>query len=83
LRSGQQDSDTNFHPVQRAPLFPELDKDVSAEGALLEALWILMKGVQLAFTDWIPNEPPNPDDARLMWDGMAIHPLAHDQPQSS
>ena len=48
---------------------------MSAEGALLEALWILMKGVQLAFTDWIPNEPLNPDDARLMWDGMAIHPL--------
>jgi hypothetical protein len=57
---------------------------MSAEGALLEALWILMKGVQLAFTDWIPNEPLNPDYARLMW-GMAwlFIRFAHDQPQSS
>lgn len=45
------------------------------KGALLEAFRILKKGGRLAFTDWIANEPLNADDARLMWDGMAIQPL--------
>lgn len=43
--------------------------------ALLEAFRILRKDGRLAFTDWIANEPLNGDDARLMWDGMAIQPL--------
>jgi cyclopropane fatty-acyl-phospholipid synthase-like methyltransferase len=42
---------------------------------LVEAFRILRKDGRLAFTDWIANEPLTPDDAQLMWDGMAIQPL--------
>jgi sarcosine/dimethylglycine N-methyltransferase len=43
--------------------------------ALGEAFRILGKDGRLAFTDWIAHEPLAPDDAQLMWDGMAIQPL--------
>src|SRR4051794_20313383 len=43
--------------------------------ALIEAFRILRKNGRLALTDWIANEPLSPDDARLMWQGMAIQPL--------
>ena len=43
--------------------------------ALSEAFRILRKDGMLAFTDWIANEQLSADDARLMWEGMAIQPL--------
>lgn len=43
--------------------------------ALTEAFRILRKDGRLVFTDWMANEPLAPDDAQLMWDGMAIQPL--------
>lgn len=43
--------------------------------ALSEAFRILRDEGRLAFTDWIANEPLSTDDAKLMWDGMAIQPL--------
>ena len=43
--------------------------------ALSEAFRILRTEGRLAFTDWIANEPLSADDAKLMWDGMAIQPL--------
>jgi len=43
--------------------------------AMSEALRILRTGGRLAFTDWIANRPLNSEDAKLMWDGMAIQPL--------
>jgi SAM-dependent methyltransferase len=42
---------------------------------LAEACRILRPGGTLAFTDWVANQPLQADDARLMWDGMAIQPL--------
>jgi cyclopropane fatty-acyl-phospholipid synthase-like methyltransferase len=45
------------------------------EKAMAEAFRILKKDGRLAFTDWIAHEPLSPDDAQLMWDGMAIQPL--------
>lgn len=41
---------------------------------LAEAYRILRKGGRLAMTDWIANTPLSPQDAKLMWDGMAIQP---------
>ena len=43
--------------------------------ALGEAFRILRNGARLALTDWISHEPLSADDARLMWEGMAIQPL--------
>ena len=43
--------------------------------ALSEAFRILRKDGRLAFTDWIANEELSAEDARLMWEGMAIQPL--------
>lgn len=43
--------------------------------ALSEARRILRRDGKLTFTDWIADEPLVTDDARLMWDGMAIQPL--------
>jgi sarcosine/dimethylglycine N-methyltransferase len=45
------------------------------EKALSEAFRVLRKDGRLAFTDWIANEQLSADDARLMWEGMAIQPL--------
>lgn len=42
--------------------------------ALGEAFRILRKGGRLAFTDWVAHEPLGVEDAKLMWDGMAIQP---------
>src|SRR6185437_5996508 len=42
---------------------------------LSEAFRILRKDGMLAFTDWVANEQLSDDDARLMWQGMAIQPL--------
>ncbi len=42
---------------------------------LAEAFRVLRKGGRLATTDWIANKPLSTQDARLMWDGMAIQPL--------
>ena len=43
---------------------------------LAEAYRILRGGGRLAMTDWIANTPLSAKDAQLMWDGMAIQPLA-------
>ena len=43
--------------------------------ALAEAFRILRKDGRLAFTDWVANQPLAVDDAKLMWEGMAIQPL--------
>ncbi|WP_186294086.1 class I SAM-dependent methyltransferase [Bradyrhizobium guangdongense] len=43
--------------------------------AVAEAFRILRADGQLAFTDWIANQPLSAPDAQLMWDGMAIQPL--------
>jgi sarcosine/dimethylglycine N-methyltransferase len=43
--------------------------------ALYEAFRILRKDGRLAFTDWIANEQLSADDAKMMWEGMAIQPL--------
>jgi sarcosine/dimethylglycine N-methyltransferase len=43
--------------------------------AMTEAFRILRKDGRLSFTDWMANEPLTADDAKLMWDGMAIQPL--------
>jgi len=43
--------------------------------ALAEAYRILRSGGRLAMTDWIANTPLSAEDAKLMWDGMAIQPL--------
>ena len=42
---------------------------------LAEAYRILRTGGRLAMTDWIANTPLSAEDAKLMWDGMAIQPL--------
>lgn len=42
---------------------------------LAEAFRVLRSGGRLAMTDWIANTPLSPQDAKLMWDGMAIQPL--------
>lgn len=42
---------------------------------LSETFRVLRNGGMLAFTDWIANEQLSPDDAQLMWEGMAIQPL--------
>lgn len=43
--------------------------------ATSEAYRILRRGGRLAFTDWVANSPLDPQDAKLMWDGLAIQPL--------
>lgn len=43
--------------------------------AMSEAFRILRRGGRLAFTDWVANQPLDADDAKLMWEGMAIQPL--------
>ncbi len=42
---------------------------------LAEAFRVLRSSGRLAMTDWIANTPLSPQDAKLMWDGMAIQPL--------
>jgi len=42
---------------------------------LAEAYRILRTGGRLAMTDWIANTALSAEDAKLMWDGMAIQPL--------
>jgi sarcosine/dimethylglycine N-methyltransferase len=42
--------------------------------ALSEAYRVLRRGGRLAFTDWVAHEPLGAEDAKLMWEGMAIQP---------
>ena len=42
---------------------------------MAEAFRILRGGGRLAFTDWVAHRALDAEDARLMWEGMAIQPL--------
>lgn len=48
---------------------PDVDR------ALAEAFRLLRTGGRLAFTDWAAHETLGADDAKLLWEGMAIQPL--------
>jgi ubiquinone/menaquinone biosynthesis C-methylase UbiE len=71
--------------VMRAPLADaSMDAVVSQEAmlhvpdkgrALAEASRILKPAGRLAFTDWFVHRPLTPQDAALMWQGMAVQPV--------